>query len=325
MTPVTKSLLADVSVIIVNWNAKKYVEECLTSLIEAANDLSVEIILVDNASTDGSVEMVNQSFPSVKVIQNESNLGFAAANNIGIKVATGKYVCLINSDVNVPPNCLQNMYRYMNEQPSIGLLGPKMLGKCGNTRRSGMRFPTIGNMLLRALALDSTLKGPGPMGGFLMADFHFDQIKDMEVLNGWFWMARREALDEVGLLDEQFFMYGEDIDWCKRFRLAGWRIVFYPQAEALHYGGASSANAPIRFFIEMQRANLQYWKKYHGRVSLFFYLLVVWLNHIVRTLAWSLTYLARPKRRSRASSEIIQNTACMRWLLGSTEFEIASK
>jgi GT2 family glycosyltransferase len=179
-----------------------------------------------------------------------------------------------------------------------------------------MRFPTIWNILLRALAMDSVLKGPGTLGGFLMADFHFDQIKDMDVLNGWFWMARREALDQVGLLDERFFMYGEDIDWCHRFRLAGWRIVFYPEAEALHYGGASSSNAPVRFSVEMERANLQYWQKYHGRILLFFYKLVVYLHHTVRAVGWGLAYLGKPSSRSRAQFEVIQNVACIRWLLG---------
>ena len=308
--------MTDLSIVIVSWNAKKYLEECLGSLRALDADLSVEILVVDNASTDGTPEMIRNQFPHVRLIETGANLGFARANNVGIKLGSGKYVCLINSDVNVPPDCLPKMYRYMEQQPAIGLLGPKMLGPDGRTRRSGMRFPTIWNTFLRALAVDSLFKGSGIFGGLLMADFQFDQIKDMDVLNGWFWMARREALDQVGLLDERFFIYGEDIDWCKRFHLAGWRVVFCPEAEAVHYGGASSSNAPLRFFIEMQRANLQYWEKYHGRISRFFYVLAVWLNHVIRATGWGFVYLAQRSSRTRALVKVKQNLACMHWLLG---------
>jgi GT2 family glycosyltransferase len=218
--------------------------------------------------------------------------------------------------VNVPPDCLPKMWRFMEQHQTIGLLGPKMLGVDGRGHRSGMRFPTIWNVFLRALSLDSVLKGPGILGGYLMTDFHFDQIRDVEVLNGWFWMTRREALDQVGLLDERFFMYGEDIDWCKRFHLAGWRIVFYPEAEALHYGGASSSKEPARFCVELQRANLQYWRKYHSRISLFFYLLAVWLSHALRLIGWGFVYLVKRSSRSKASFEVRQNCAGMHWLLG---------
>jgi GT2 family glycosyltransferase len=307
--------MTDISIVIVSWNAKKYLEECLTSLARSEGGLSIEIIVADNASSDGSDEMVRSQFPYVKLIQTGANLGFSKGNNVAIPLATGKYVCLINSDVNVPPGCLQKMFRYMEENATVGLIGPRMQLPDGLVHRSGMRFPSTWNIFLRAVALDSLFKGSGFFGGYLMSDFQFDQTRDIDVLNGWFWMARREAASQVGLLDEQFFMYGEDIDWCKRFHLAGWRVVFFAGAEALHYGGASSSNAPLRFFVEMQRANLQYWKKYHGRTSLFFYLFYGFLNYSIRLIAWGLLYIVHPARRSKAQSEIKQNITGLRWLL----------
>ena len=313
----------DLSIVIVTWNIKKYIEECLTSLAEADKNLSTEIIVVDNASTDGTAELIRAQFPHVRLIETGANLGFARGNNVGIKLATGRYVCLINPDVNVPPDCLSKMYRYMEEEPAVGLLGPKMLGPSGEVRRSGMRFPTIWNSFLRALALDSFFKETGIFGGWLMTDFQFDRTRDIDVLNGWFWMARREALDQVGLLDERFFMYGDDLDWSMRFHLAGWRVVFYSEAEALHYGGASSANAPVRFYIEMQRANFQYWKKFHGNVSFFFYLLTVWLNHAVRTIGYGLVYLTKRSLRSIALFKMKRSFACIRWLMGLKRVEEA--
>jgi len=309
--------VTDLSIVIVSWNAKKYLEECLTSLHGLDEGPSLEILVVDNASSDGSPEMVRNQFPDVKLIETGANLGFSRANNLAIELATGKYVCLINSDVNVPSDCLAKMYRYMEKEPTIGLLGPKMIGVDGRAHRSGMRFPSIWNAFVRALALDSIFKGTGIFGGSLMADFQFDRTRDVDVLNGWFWMVRREALNQVGLLDERFFIYGEDIDWCKRFHLAGWRVVFYSEAEALHYGGASSANAPLRFSLEKQRANLQYWEKYRGRTAVFCCLMGVWLHQVIRAAGWWLVYLTRRSLRSRADFEIAQSAACLRWVLNS--------
>lgn len=308
--------MVDTSIVIVSWNARPYVEECLVSLTALRKDISTEIIIVDNASTDGTADMIHRRFPQVRLFENASNLGFARANNIGIAVATGKYICLINPDVKVEPDCLSKLYHYMEQERTIGLLGPKMLGQHGDTRRSAMRFPTLWNSFLRAVALDSLLAGTGLFGGFLMTDFRFNTVRDVDVLNGWFWMARQEAVDEVGFLDERFFMYGEDIDWCKRFHSTKWRVVFYPDAEAIHYGGGSSSNAPVRFYVEMQRANLQYWKKHHGHISLFFYLLTTCLNHASRALGYGFLYLMRLSSRSEASFKIKRSYACILSLIG---------
>jgi GT2 family glycosyltransferase len=307
--------VTDLSIVIVSWNTKKYMEECLTSLRDIDGNLSAQIIVVDNASADGTPEMIRTQFPEVKLIETGANLGFAKGNNVGLKEATGKYICLINSDVNVPSDCLYKMHAYMEQQPTIGLLGPGMLRTDGRVYRSGMRFPTLWNVFVRATFLDSLLGSSEFFGGFLMKDFKFDHIRDMDVLNGWLWMARREALQKVGPLDDRFFMYAEDVDWCRRFNLAGWRVVFYPEASAVHYGGASSANAPSRFNVEMQRANLQLWAKYHGRLSIFLYLVISCLGYAIRATGWSVMYLIKSAARSRARIEIKQYLKCLRWAL----------
>jgi len=308
--------MTELSIIIVSWNAKTYILECLTSLRAATSSLRVEIIVVDNASSDGSVEEVRAQFPDVKLIEAGSNLGFAKANNIGMKAASGRHVALINSDVNVPPNCLPTLIRHMEQFPQIGLIGPRMLSSNGEVRRSTMKFPTIWDCFVRAIAFDTLFKGTGLFSGFLNFDLDFTKVQDVDVLNGWFWMTRREALQQVGGLDEQFFMYGEDMDWCKRFHQAGWRVVFFPEAEAIHYGGASSANAPVRFYVEMQRANLQYWKKHHGPTSLLLYWLTVWLNNFIRTTGYALVYLWKRSSHSQALLEIRRNLAGLRSLMG---------
>ena len=316
MEEIGSSSAARLSVVIVTWNAKQYTEECLHSLENQKTSVSPEIIVVDNASSDGTDQLVREQFPQVELIQTGQNLGFAKGNNIGVRKSTGDYIFLINSDVNVPPGCLKQMAEFMEQHPDIGVLGPQMLGPKGEVRRSAMRFPTLWNSFCRALALDSVFKGSKLFGGYLMRDFQHDRQADVEVLNGWFWMVRRTALAQAGLLDESFFMYGEDMDWCRRFHQAGWRVVFYPEAKAVHYGGASSANAPVRFYIEKQRANLHYFAKNHGWAAAVLYWAILLLQESLRVPAYALRYVLFKSHRIDSGFKLRRSIAGLGWLVG---------
>jgi GT2 family glycosyltransferase len=296
--------LPDISVVVVTWNSKAYTIECLESLQKAGPHPAMEIVVVDNASSDGTAEAIAEHYPSVRLIRNAQNVGFARANNQGLQVCRGRYVCLVNSDVVVPEDCMPRVLSYMDANPDIGLLGPKMLTPTGEAGYSVMRFPTAWNTLCCALGFS----------GFMFKEFNYERTEDVEVLTGWFWVARRSALEQVGGLDEQFFMYGEDIDWSQRFHIAGWRVVYYAGAEALHYGGASSKNAPARFYIEMRRANLQYYRKYHGHLSRFAYSLAVWSHELARVLAYGAIFVLRQSQRAEASFKIDRSLRCMSWL-----------
>jgi GT2 family glycosyltransferase len=308
--------MKSVSIVIVTWNCKKFVEECLDSLQAHRQDPQAEIIIVDNASRDGTPELVRDRYPEVTLIQNRENLGFAKANNIGIQKASGKYVCLINPDVRVLDGCIEKMLAYLQANPQIGLLGPRMVGVDGKSHRSYMGTPTLWRIFCRALALDNLLPRSKFFGGFLMTYFNRDRVADVDVLNGWFWMTRREALDDIGLLDETLFMYGDDLDWSKRFHNAGWKVVYFPEAESLHYGGGTTARAPIPFSIEMQRANFQYWQKNYGRLSQLVYLVIVLIHQAVRLVGYSLVLLASESKRSDAAFKVKRSLACMRWVMG---------
>ena len=246
-----------VSVIIVSWNAKSYLEQCLASLTDRVCRYPMEIIVVDNASTDGSPECVRDCFPYVRLIRNNSNLGFARANNIGIAASTGKYVCLINSDVKVLDDCITRLVEYCETHPDVGMVGPRIIGGDGLLQRSCRGFPSLWNMFCRALSLDAHFPRIKAFSGYALAYWPHDTQAEVDILSGCFWLIRKGSLTKVGLLDETFFMYGEDMDWCRRFWSGGWKLVFLPSATAIHYGGASSANAPVRFQAEMQRADLQ--------------------------------------------------------------------
>jgi GT2 family glycosyltransferase len=306
-----------VSIVIVTWNGKKYALECLASLQGDRCRLPIEVIVVDNASTDGTPAAIREQYPDVKLIENNGNLGFAKANNIGLAQCRGRYVALVNSDVVVPPGCLEKMVAYMDEHTDIGLLGPKMLDPDGGLGQSVMRLPTVWNTFCCALGLHSIFPDSKLFGGFLMDGYPYNRTEDVEVLTGWFWMTPRVALNQVGGLDEQFFMYGEDIDWSFRYLKAGWRVVFYAGAEALHYGAASSGQAPTRFYVEMRRANLQYFKKHYGWFGGLGYSFATWVHELVRVLGYGILYCFNRYKRGDAAFKVGRSLSCIRWLAGS--------
>jgi GT2 family glycosyltransferase len=306
---------SEISIIIVTWNGKQFASECLDSLRIYQDDPKIEIIVVDNASSDGTPALVEQEFPWARLIRSGANLGFSRANNIGMAASTGKYVCLVNSDVRVPPDCLPSMYAYMEANPNVGMLGPQMLCPNGQIGRSYLRFPTVWRGLCDAFALHRVFRGSRHLSGIMMPEFDNSQTAEVDVLNGWFLMVRREALDKVGMLDEQFFMYGEDIDWSYRFYKAGWKRVYFSGARAFHYGGASSAVAPTRFYVEMKRANLQLWKKHHGGLLTLGYVVVAYLHEVLRVMSYAVVSLLTGSKRSVAVVKIKRSLACIRWLL----------
>jgi GT2 family glycosyltransferase len=308
--------MKSLSIIIVTWNCKKFTGECLDSLLKFRLDPQAEIIVVDNASSDGTPELVRDSYPEVTLIRNAENLGFAKGNNVGIRKSTGSYIFLINPDVIVLDGCIERMLSYMAENPRIGMLGPRMLGADGKPYRSYMAAPTLWRLFCRALALDSLFPKSRLFGGYLMPYFDGNRIAEVDVLNGWFLLTQREAVNEVGLLDESLFMYGDDLDWCKRFREAGWKNIYFPEVASIHYGGGSSANAPVRFSVEMERASLQYWQKNFGRASQMMFLVIAWIHQVIRLTGNLLLFMGSRSKRPEAASKIKKSVACLRWAMG---------
>lgn len=305
----------NVSVVIVSWNAKKYLEQCLQSVLSCSDAATTEIIVVDNASSDGSPEHVKEKYPSVKLICNSDNLGFAKANNIGINHSHGKYLFLINSDVIVYPNCFNSLVTYIESQPQIGVLGPRIIGIDGKVQRSCMGYPSLWNSFCRAIFIDAIFPNVKLFNGYMLSYWKHDAIKEVEVVNGCFWVIRHQALEKVGLLDENYFMYAEDIDWCKRFNDSDWKVVYYPLVEALHYGGASSANAPVRFYIEMQKANMKFFKKHYGILSLNIYKCIMLLHQSLRAVGYSIWYILAPEKKDSSLHKIKRSIASISEIL----------
>jgi GT2 family glycosyltransferase len=303
----------DISVVIVSWNDRRHLEACLESLAPAGASLDMEIVVVDNASTDGSTHMVETKFPAVRLIKKNENLGFAKANNIGIKASTGKYLYLINSDVKVLDDCVKLLADYMNENPRIGILGPKVLNGDMSLQSSCRKAPGLWNNFCSATGLANVFRNSAIFSGEQMTFFKGDRIMDVDVLAGCFWVARRAAIDGFGLLDEKFFMYAEDVDWCMRCRKAGWGVVFFPGASAIHFGGGSSARqGSVWVALTQQRSILRYWQKHHGALGRFLISGLMITHKAVRLSAAMVDYVIRHSEREKCRIRMQVSTACMK-------------
>jgi hypothetical protein len=305
----------DISVIIVNWNTKELLLECLRSLAMQAGDFKKEVIVVDNGSTDGSPRTVRATFPDIKVIENNANLGFAKANNIGIAKSHGRYVCLLNSDVRALDSCLLQLINFMDENPDIGISGPKILNPDLTIQDSCRKFPSLWNNLSPAIGLDKIFRNVPFFSGEHMFHFKHDTMLHVDYLAGCFLMVRRKALDEVGLLDERFFIYQEEVDWCKRFRNQGWKVSFFPEAAAVHNHGASSSKEPVRFALAREKAVLQYWEKHYGPFSVMAIWSILFLNHALRIIPRLALYCVRGTHRFRLGQKIRMDLVCLSALL----------
>ncbi len=305
---------ADVSLIIVNWNTKDLLLACINSLIETSRNCNIEIIVVDNGSTDGSAEAVRDRFPDIQLILNRENLGFAKANNIGIRQSNGRYVCLVNSDIKALDECVLRMHDYMNSHPGIGALGPKTVGGDLKLRLNCRDFPTLWKIFCEALMLNRIYPKLKFFRGRLITDIDHDAAQSVDVLSGCFLMIRREVIEQIGMLDDRFYIYGEDRDWCKRIHSAGWDVVFYPGALAIHYGGGSSSAAPVKFLIEMLKSDFIYWEKHHPKPKLIFFGIIILMGYIVRICGNFLLLILKNNKRTTFNN-LIKNYRCFYWII----------
>ncbi len=274
-------------------------KDCLYSIINSPRQYTREIIVVDNASQDGSPEMVQRAFPDVSLIHNPENYGFAKANNIGIQAARGRYLCLANSDTLIQADCLDKLSRYLDTHPDAAVVGPKLLWKDKSLQWSCRKFPGLWNTLCPALGLTRLFPHVPFLSGEHMGYFRHDRTIEVDALVGAFLMIRTEAAEQVGLMDEKYFFYCEEIDWCKRFKNAGWKIVFYPEAQVVHLGQGSASREPERFKREFILSNYRYWKKHHNLLQRLLFCLIVLCRHTIRLAINSLVYIIAPSLRQK--------------------------
>ncbi|MCA9890099.1 MAG: glycosyltransferase family 2 protein [Anaerolineae bacterium] len=260
----------DVSIIIVSWNVEDLLQDCLDSIKSsglklAGPDANAEIIIVDSASHDGTVDIILEKYPEIILLPQDENIGFVKGNNIGLGTAKGQYLFLLNPDTEIIGDAIQKMAAYMDENPQVGIVGPRTLNSDGTTQSTRRRFPT------KALAFfESTWLQPyAPKS--MLANFYLEEKDDhatfaVDWVQGSAMMVRREVYDAIGGLDEAYIMYSEELDWCHRAKDAGWNVVYLGSASIVHHGGKSSEQAGSWKHIHFQKSKLRYFEKYHGKL-----------------------------------------------------------
>jgi len=228
------------SICIVNWNTRDDLRRCLASLPAGASAVSLETFVVDNASSDDSVRMVAQEFPQVRVIENPENQGFARANNLAIREAHGDYVLLLNPDTLVQPGAFDRLVEGMEAHPRAGIGGAKLLNGDGSLQYSCRHFPTFTAGIFRNTIIGRLFGGHSTVRDYLMVDFDHASITEVDWVSGAALCIRRACLEQIGLLDDIYFMYCEDVDWCYRAHQAGWQVLYLPDAVITHLIGKSS-------------------------------------------------------------------------------------
>jgi N-acetylglucosaminyl-diphospho-decaprenol L-rhamnosyltransferase len=279
----------DLSVVIVNWNVRDLLARCLRSILDSARlvagksddggsavwrlegpDLppcSVEVIVVDSASEDGSVEMVRRDFPRVGLYASQENLGYTGGNNLGIRASRGRYVLLLNPDTEVLGAALPAMVAYMDAHPEVGALGPQLLWPDGSVQSSRRRFPSLATALVESTFLQKWFPRNPVLVRYYVLDRPDDAVSEVGWVSGACLLARRAAIDAVGLLDDGYFMYSEEMDWQKRMQGAGWRVVYYPAAQVVHHEGKSSEQVVALRHIRFGRSKVRYFNKHHGPLA----------------------------------------------------------
>ncbi len=254
----------DLSIIIVNWKVKDLLEKCLKSIFEQTKNISFEVFVVDNASGDGSVEMVREKFPQVDLTSSAENLGFAKGNNLAIKKAAGKYILLLNPDTEILDNAFEKMVRFMDVHPECGIAGCKLLNSDLSLQPSVRAFPDLASQVFILLKIHHLLPHSKTMYKYLVQDFDYERLEEADQVMGAFMMIRREVFDKIGLMDENFWLWFEEVDFCKRAKDAGWKILYTPEAKIIHLYGQSFKQTLSVQKQKVLNRSLSYYFKKHG-------------------------------------------------------------
>lgn len=254
------------SIVIVNYNTEALLKDCLQSVYAGANGTPLSIWVVDNNSRDNSVAMVKSCFPKVQVVENRCNVGFSKANNLVISRSQSDYVLLLNPDTLIIGDAIERMVKFMDQHPQVGIAGCKVLNRDGTLQLACRRsIPTPRVAFFRLTGLSRLFPKSKVMAEYNMTYTSPEETHEVGAVSGAFLMIRRKAIDEIGLLDERFFMYGEELDWCLRAKRAGWKVMYYPEAQIVHYKGESTKYNSRKAAIEFYRAMYLFHKKHFAK------------------------------------------------------------
>jgi len=256
----------DLSIIILTHNTRDLLRDCLRSIRENTKEIRFEIIVVDNASSDGTPEMMKSEFPEVQYLFNNRNIGFTKGNNQGIRLSRGRYVLLLNSDTEIIDSALDRMVQYMDATPDCGILGCKLLNPDGSIQFSCRRFPSYQTAFFNRYSILTRLFPRNRFSqSYLMSSIDHTRTREVDWVSGAALLARRKAFEEIGILDERFIIYSEDVDWCYRMHEAGWKVYFFPEARIYHYIGKGTSQHLFRFILIRHRSMYLFYRKHYSR------------------------------------------------------------
>jgi len=260
------------SIIIVNYNVKYFLEQCINSIKTASKGLNIEIIIVDNNSTDGSIEMIQNEFPNCNLIRNNKNVGFSKANNQGIKKSKGKYILLLNPDTIIEEDTLIKCILFMEKNSNAGSLGVKMIDGNGKFLPESKRsFPSPMVAFYKIFGLSAIFPKSKKFGTYHLTYLDENKIHEVDVLSGAFLFIRKKVLNKIGLLDEDFFMYGEDIDISYRIQKSGFKNYYFPKTKIIHYKGESTKKSSINYVFIFYKAMIIFAKKHFHKKNIFIF------------------------------------------------------
>ncbi len=294
--------MIDLVVIIVNWNSKRVLQDCLRSIFASTPKCLYQVFVVDNGSTDGSVEMVRKFFPDVRVEQNITNVGFAKANNQILKRVTSTYALLLNADTIVNAGAFDIMISFLNSKPEAGAVGPALLNKDSTPQKTGTRFPDNWNLFVEALFLDRLFPKSKLFGSHKELYADFTVPREVDYVQGSCLMMRTSVVRGIGYLDESFFMYFEETDLCFRMKQAGWKIWFLPAASVVHFGGDETAHYDEWRIVHYHNSLFQFYSKHYSYQARVMLRCILFLRSVIRIVVWSSVAAVRPSLRNSALS-----------------------
>jgi hypothetical protein len=312
----------DVSIIIVNWNTRELLRECIQSIFDKTERCRYEIIVVDNNSNDGSVEMVKETFPGVRLIANPENIGFSRANNQGIRESSGRYIMMLNSDTKLRNDALSILVKLMDEQPEAGACGGMLLNPDGSLQPSCARFASIGaiffgcrslkQFLLKFTRSDKNLAAP-----FLNYEEHQGK-QEVDWVVGADLMVRKEVLNTVGLMDEKIFLYAEDWDYCYRIKQAGWKIFYEPKAKIIHHYGKSTLDKIDKKVANILNSQQYFYSKHYGNVRASLLKFMLLTSAVVKLSVRRILFCWRRNGQSKSfvREKIKWHISVLRWGFG---------
>ncbi len=303
--------MVDLSIAIPSWNTRDLLDQCLESVFKGSDSLDREVIVVDNASSDGSADMVGARYPQVRLIRNRANLGFAGACNVAYRQSTGRYFMLLNSDTIVLDDALKSLVEFMDQHPDAGAAGCRLLNADRSLQRSCSCFPGPLTELFDALYLSKLFPRSKTFACYPMSYWDFDHMRMVDFAGGSCLIVRRETISEVGLLDEGYFMYTEEADWCYRMWDQGWAVYFYPGAEVVHLGGESAQKYGNGLGLNLYTSRNRFVRKHRGRSAAFLHRMIVAIGALVRLPAFGMLRMVR----ANASDAVMMQAKVLKWAL----------